>query len=765
MRPWIIIFLVLLLSNACQAQQQYMGLFWNQSSRQIISGLDTGDATGDGLPEVAISGSSDGRVYLFDSRGGEIWTRDVGSYVNTVLMGDVNFDKKAEIMAGHADLSVFNISGDRIIRYSTPPGMGVYSIVMADLDGFGNKAIVFVSYDGQSCRSDRPAQIYAFDGAKKELKFRYSVGDDIPHVIFAADIDADGKDEILVGLIKRSGIGARCEKSYNSPSKILAIDSEGHRIWEFETGGAPTSIDAQDISGDGRLEIIIGAYQAIYVISSDGNLLWKNNRDIVTYAEDVAICGVGENAAVYAASANVAAFSKDGERLWTGITDARAYSLACADVDGDGIPELVAGSGSVYVFSKDGRQRFKSPAQTAHGHVIGADLNGDGHDEVLAASVKNIRVYRSLEYARRVRADEIFQKAISMPSDQKDEAIRQLGLAKEIYSDLGLSGGVSECLNQIVRLEDTSGKYTALFDEAMGLLDDSKAKMDAGQYLESYRLANRARHNLIRPEWQQQRDIADRRMDMVSDILKKNALEHMIEANKSRYDGEYDISYEHVLKARDIFNELGDFENAEKADMLAEILESEKGVGNEDAASGITRLKESINPLHLLIGFTGLLMIALFLGIAYYGIRTLMREPKKKGRARRAALSVDDLHIKTYSARHDAKKPKSDKKPQKSAAISYEGEKRDYDVVLQNNGFMKRKSNIVRYKKADDDVGLDQKLSEQKRSVKYGSDIKGGDITVEKPKNRGIFRAKECRKGICIRTKRIRRHGEEERFF
>ena len=763
-----------------------MGLYWNATTKMIISGLDAQDMDGDGFTEVAASGSADGSVYLFDGTGRAIWRKDVGTYIKAVKIGDADGDGKGDVIAGHADLSVFDKSGNRTMRYRTPYSMGVYEIEMADLTGTGSQVIVFTSYNKESCGRDKAGTVFAFNGVTKKQVLKYTTGTDVPEVLSIADLDGDGIDEIIIGLIHRSaGTNKVCAKKYNQPAKVLAIRSSGELYWQFETDGGVASIATGDITGDGNPEIVVGSYPTLYVLGSDGKVMWENTGDITTYSEGVAICdvdgdGKGE---VFAASNELMAFSSTGKLLWSGLTDSRVYSVACADVDDDGTPEVLAGSESMYVFDGDGKQRYRSPPNINYGFVKGVDLEGGGYEEAVTASVKNIFVYRTLDLAKKLRAQDLYQRAMNRPQSERETAISELEIAKGLYSSLGLTDNVADCLNLMGRIKDTSGKFGQEFDDGMKLLNESKDHMDDGEYLESFRKATQARIKFYRPEWELQRDTADGIIARVQDILEASASDNMLLANKSFYEGDYNLSYRFVLNASDIYKQLGDFENAEKADILAKKLEEKIGTEKGDQQQGDTFDISGflsgfswINPVHIVMVLIVVIVLVIILGIAYYSYNMYSKSSDKRKKKRRPSLQMDDLHRKTYDKRsgeHIAPKPKEETAPPRTPTLSFEPSEPKEKEFVSRNGFMKRKTTVVAYQKADDEVGLDHKLELETDRVPEK------DITFELPPNKGIFKASECRNGKCLHTKRIKKRfeedkdqdkgdkkqGEEDRFF
>jgi|GEM_PF-4806108 len=762
MRCLSFILALILISQTAAAQDQYMGLYWNATTKEVMSGLDVADMDGDGIAEIAVSGSADGSVYLFDGTGRQIWRKDVFSYINTVKLADVEGDGRLDVIAGHADLSAFDKSGNRTLKWRTPHSMGVYEIVGADLLGDGSDKLVFTSYNKEKCGRDKPGSVYAVDGATKDQIFRYTTGPDVPEALLAADLTGDGRDDILVGLIDRTtSSGGVCAKKYNNPSAILAISSGGTLLWQFETDGGVAALAMGDIDGDGRDDIVAGTYPTLYAIDADGKKIWENSGDINTYSEAVAVCdldgdGKGE---VIAGSDEVVVFDPSGNKAWSGLTDSRVYSLSCGDVDDDGNLDVIVGSGSVYVFSGTGVQRYRSPSHTTYGFVMANDIDGRGYDEVIGGSVRTVFTYRILDYAKKVLADELFSQALSRPSVEREAAIGELEKAKSLYSDIGMTARVSDCLNAKGRLEDTSGAFGKLFDEGMAALNDSRDLMDRGDYLGSYRKAYEARSKFTRPEWEPQRDDAKDMMERVKDILEDDAARQMLLANESFYRKEYNVSYLYVMNATEIYNKLGDFENAEKADILAKKLRDIIGEGHtvngtSSSGFGLGGLVSGINPVHVAIVLALAALVAVTGGIAYYSA-TMFKKKEKKAKKRRPSLAAGELHKKSY------KKEKKERYVPKPTP-TFEAKQKPQEEFVSRNGFMKRTTRVQPYLASDDELGLDQKLTQEPEEVRYEA---SEHPKMELPPNKGIFKASECREGVCLNAKKIIKEPGYKRVF
>jgi len=711
---------IALLASHAQAED-YMGLVWNQSVKEILSDIDVGDVNGDGRMEVAVSGSSDGLVYLFDYNGNLVWKRDVMSYINTVRMADLDGDGKDEVVTGHADLYIFDGQGNRTGRFNVQNS--VFEIDTGDLDGDGRKDIIFSSYDKGECKD---STIYALSGATRKELWRYNIGKDLPFDMVVGDVNGDGRMEVAVGLVyrvKNSNSAMGCTKMFDKPSGILLLSGQGGLVWQYQTGSGVVSIAMGDVDGDGSMEVAAGGYPDLSVVDGDGKLIWQDNTNINTYVEDVIAADLdGDNRSEVAAASNkVDVFAPDGKLMWTGVTDARAYSLAAGDLDGDGKRELVAGSSSVYVFSQDGKELWKSPPHTSYGFVRTGDLDRNGYDEVVAGSVKNVYAFKTLVYAKKLRALNLYKQGVALSSTNREAALEYLRDARDLYSELGMLREVTDCVNLIDTLSDASGKTTTVRAEALEALNESMRLLAAGDLLKASGLAAKARGKFS--SINDEIGVSDVKefMDGLKPALLSNASYEITLANESYSAGDLAGALSHAEAAGSYYGFAGDDEGAAKAGELAGTLREALGIKPDegpkttlpDASELIGRLK-ALSPA-ILLGLGLFLAFAIILVVMSLYFWRLGRRKK---------LDVRRLHVINYENGSKAKVEVSKDAPAEA--------------------FRPR-------------VPAYQPTPYAMARTEYSAKADTGQVRLTP--NRGIFRSRVCRSGLCLNAKPVGRRG------
>jgi outer membrane protein assembly factor BamB len=254
------------------------------------------DADGDGVPDVIVPASCNPTTFCFDGKTGSVkWAAPTRGSDSPPTAADMDGDGKLEILHGEFGgyvrcinaedgSTAWDIPVDRRSWIQTAP-------TLLDADGDGAFDFVVATWNRNS--GDTNA-VYAYKTSDRTLLWRTPLADVVYHGTAVADLDRDGKAELVIG---------------DYSGAITALNAEdGSIAWTYRHpngyyAGAPASI--ADLNGDGRCEIIAIDWYTVLALSHDGRLLW-----------DYSIPGAG--------------------------TSFRGAALA--DVDGDGLPDAVFGT-------------------------------------------------------------------------------------------------------------------------------------------------------------------------------------------------------------------------------------------------------------------------------------------------------------------------------------------------------------------------------------------------------------------------------------
>jgi len=336
--------------------------FTTDSGSDVLS-IWVGDLKNDGKKNVVINGiepilNKNARpvkkfVTAITQRGTEDWNiKELCGVSYTVYAADLDKTGVKNVIFGTKSSKVCVIKDDPITRspllWSYQTARPVWAVKADDVDGDGNVEVI--ALDRQSYAST----VYCISSTGT-LKWKYDVEGGVQisstadRILQVADIDGDGKKEVLVGTYAHG---------------VDVIDSAGSLKWNYKTQSSSTDLVSvilpYDINGDGKLEILVGAKPFLYAIDSSGSLKWKTPAETMIYGIAVGnIYGDSDNEIVTSSTRYVDVYSNTGSKIdrWAyqleiqgkdvkfSEKDVNGLSVGIADLDGDGANEVVAAFG------------------------------------------------------------------------------------------------------------------------------------------------------------------------------------------------------------------------------------------------------------------------------------------------------------------------------------------------------------------------------------------------------------------------------------
>ncbi len=246
-----------------------------------------GDLDGDGKPELVAcmydtltNGIS--AVFVYQNTGGNgiisygtpvICSSGAGG--TNVKLADLDGDGKLDIIvacSGSGVISCLRNTSAGSLSFAAKrdlyPLAGAPEVAIADFDGDGRPDIAATTYGNSQVKIFRnnmtsvPSGIFPANFFGPTAVYdSFSVGSNsvaYPASIFAADFDKDGK----IDLVTSNNFEGTVSVLRNTSSSG-SFTFEPHV--EFLVGGAPTEVQASDIDGDGRPEIIVADYYSATV--------------------------------------------------------------------------------------------------------------------------------------------------------------------------------------------------------------------------------------------------------------------------------------------------------------------------------------------------------------------------------------------------------------------------------------------------------------------------------------------------------------------
>jgi len=372
------------------------------------------DVNGDGKPDLVVANAcgnssncpNGGTVGVLLGNGDGTFQAAVaygtgGSGATSVAVADVNGDGKPDLLVANGCASSSNCNtgtvgvllgnGDGTFQKAVAYGSGGYdatSVAVADVNGDGKPDLVVTDYcssgNNQTGCASGSASVVGVLLGNGDGTFRavvtYGLGSNVtmPSSVAIADVNGDGKPDLLVASYEEDAIGMCDPSSCSGTVSVLLGNGDGTFQAAVVYGSGQqwaTSVAVGDVNGDGKPDLVVANYcEAFGYCGFDGyvGVLLGNGN------------GTFQNAVTY---------------------DAGAYatlSVALGDVNGDGKPDVLAASsmstsnfgsspGTVGVFLGNGDGTLEPAVQYGSGgynatSIAVADVNGDGRPDVVVAN-------------------------------------------------------------------------------------------------------------------------------------------------------------------------------------------------------------------------------------------------------------------------------------------------------------------------------------------------------------------------------------------
>ena len=183
----------------------------------------TGDIDGDGRLEV-IAGGENWRFYAFTAGGKELWNYESVHPSRSGAVADLDGDGKAEVLCGTHYYNASVLNADGTLEWSYRLGPICYDIATGSFEAGKTRGVIFGGGDG----------ILHYTDYRGQSRMKFNTGEEV-RVVAAADMDGDGRDEILGGSMN---------------SYIYCFDGEAKPRWRHDLGdGVTTLVTVPDAKG------------------------------------------------------------------------------------------------------------------------------------------------------------------------------------------------------------------------------------------------------------------------------------------------------------------------------------------------------------------------------------------------------------------------------------------------------------------------------------------------------------------------------------
>ena len=204
---------------------------------------------------VAGSGSGDGRVYVLNASGQQVWNYTIGSNVMSVAIGNVNTSTSDnEIAVGLANntLLLLDSNHNKLWSYYSGLSGSMNGVAIGNLSANEGDEVVGGS-------SDSNGRVYLLNASGQQI-WNVSIGDSVNDVAIGNVNTSTSDNEIAVA----------------TSSAIYLLDSNGNQLWNYSVGITVDTITIGDVTTDAGNEVVAGANdKKVYVFNSTGQLIWS----------------------------------------------------------------------------------------------------------------------------------------------------------------------------------------------------------------------------------------------------------------------------------------------------------------------------------------------------------------------------------------------------------------------------------------------------------------------------------------------------------
>jgi predicted SpoU family rRNA methylase len=391
------------------------------------------DLNGDGKPDLVVLNQCDGSIPTCIN--GSSVLGNIGVLLGN---GDGTLQPAVLYSTGGAEQADYNL-GD------SP--LGPHAIAIADVNGDGIPDLIVANMctDGSDCNSGSVAVLLGNGDGTFQPAVNYDSGGSYASSLAVADLNGDGKPDIVVTNQCQGNIGDGCYVNSggflvlsNGTVGVLLGNGDGTFqsavAYAPNSGSAPYSVSVGDLNGDGQPDLVVvsssafitesGGSDTVSVLLGNGDGTFQTAMVYGTgghYAYDAAIGDLNGDGKPDLVIANVCASGACGNGtagvlLGNGdgtFQTAISYSagpggnaftladLALADIDGDGNLDVVfanysasgtqGADGSVGILLGNGDGTFQSPVSFDAGYAVTsitvADLNGDKRPDVAVVNI------------------------------------------------------------------------------------------------------------------------------------------------------------------------------------------------------------------------------------------------------------------------------------------------------------------------------------------------------------------------------------------
>ncbi len=208
-----------------------------------------------------------GHIFIVDLKTHEV-KDDFYTSGECMLVGDVDGDGISEIITGGNNISVYKLGNSAPIKVSADLYGDAVAMKIANVDGKNMLFVASVKIEGSILNPQYYSRLYEFTLPDLTMTLNISAGERDARVIDVADVNGDGKSEIIVG-------GDLTGLTSNGYIQIYSLN--GTLISKKDDfSSSVANIKVADLREDGNMEMVVATDSIKILYPTNFTLIWSS---------------------------------------------------------------------------------------------------------------------------------------------------------------------------------------------------------------------------------------------------------------------------------------------------------------------------------------------------------------------------------------------------------------------------------------------------------------------------------------------------------